>query len=122
MEKLNVGDKVKVNFEGQIEEIRTSGHLGIRHVVRSNNGAAHMLFSLANEDFTVTEKAVTRDENWPPQAGDVWKTKSGDTYFARRSSSGNIRFYFTEVGEGDWTQSFMIENQPGIRLAFRNFS
>lgn len=115
---MKVGDRVKVSFEGTVEEIRDRNlHLGIRHVVRSDNGAAHMLFSLAEgEDFTVQRKDP---ELWPPQRGDVWKDGKS-TWFAR-NDMGPIMFYNATVGVGGEMPSGVLKNHPDLHLVYRDF-
>lgn len=87
--------------------------------MRSNTGAAHALFHLAEgKDFTVTRK---NPENWPPQAGDVWKG-SGRTYFARiDNTTSKVRLYRSVVGAGSEEIEDVLKHNYDLRLVYRDF-
>jgi len=118
--RMDVGDRVTVSFSGVVEEVRTHDMpLGIRHVVRSDTGSAHMIFDQAiGRDFTV-EKAAP--DYWPPEKGDVWKADNGKIFFARATgSSGEVQLYESIICRGGEDCEQIRKLNLGLHLVFRN--
>lgn len=118
MSKLSVGDTVSVNFTGTIEEVKDyTMPLGIRHVVRSDTGAAHMLFDQAEgKDFKVERKTP---EYWPPLKGDIWKADNGNLFFGR-CNHDPVQLYNSTISRGGELPQEVLNSNPGLRLVFRN--
>jgi|SRR6185437_9043897 len=116
---MDVGDRVTVSFTGVVEEVRTHDMpLGIRHVVRSDTGSAHMIFDQAvGRDFTVERAAPNY---WPPEKGDVWKADNGKLFFARATPSGEVQLYEGTISRGGEDNEEVRKLNPGLHLVFRN--
>jgi hypothetical protein len=115
------GDKVRVEFEGVVEEpswhdgrdmfgvlrdncaVENGEHFGFYHV-RDANGIIHMVWRRYTDEGNVITRTAPRD--WPPEAGDVWETGDGKTWFARKNTirSGEV-VLISDSGSDSYYQS-----------------
>lgn len=110
-----VGDTISVLREGlEVTDVRAG-----RVWVKDSEGTVRSYY-LNKVGVTVTKKAVKKPEYWPPQNGDVWKSKQNGRVFhvigdrAYRTSFGDI--------SSPYTTDVLLRDYPDLALEFRNFS
>lgn len=97
-ERPKPGTRVHVEYDGTVHESQNLADDYFWQVVVDDGDFLHVQNWTSDIVSKISEPV---DENWPPQAGDVWRhVEFGMEYHALRNSGSNVRWHHPENGYG----------------------
>ena len=114
MTEYKVGQRVKVEFEGTIQELESKD--SCLRVVTDRGYNHYVYVAERNGDQTDTGAKVTLADpkDWPPRVGDIWEAE-GEEWFAREGNIIEIYLVSTRPNRSNDVDDFKALNPVLVR-------
>jgi len=112
---LKIGDRITVLVDATVTYVSATSTGGID--VRDSHGRSFLVYNTQLDRVT-----LRNPDNWPPEAGDIWRKEDGEDMVVRFDSSMLLYFFSTKVYGYTYMRTvdkFLKEN-PGAVLRYRS--